>query len=139
MSTRLCLIRDFVQLAAGPDVSQGEGDPNRENSHSYTKLAFHSKGRAVLRAVAKELGLQSGSYDIRSNLGGVGVSGEITLHGESIYISFSQSCCGDVFMYRSCKGRKDCTGGANHWMQWEALYDLPAACEKFKAVMNGSL
>lgn len=130
MSTRT--IKDFVQLAKGGDVTLGEGDPNHENPHSYRKLAFHSKGKAVLRAVAKELGLQSGSYDIRSNLGGVAVSGEMTLHGERIYISLSDM----GFMYRSCQGRKDYTGGANHWMKWDSLLDLPRACQAFKAVMN---
>jgi hypothetical protein len=138
MSRRLCLLRDFVRLANCHNVADGEGDPNHENPHSYTKLAFHSKSRAVLRAVAKELGLQSGSYDIRSNLGGTAVSGEVILHGESIYIVFSQGGMGTQdFMYRSCKGRKDYSGGANQWMKFDDLLDLPKACEKFKRVMGG--
>jgi hypothetical protein len=128
-------IKAFVQLATGGDVTEGDGNPNHENPHSYRKLEFHRLGKQVLRAVAKEMGLQSGSYDIRSNLGGVAVSGEVTLHGESIYIVFSQGGMGTQdFMYRKCNGRKDYTGMANHWMDYDHLADLPAACESFKTV-----
>jgi hypothetical protein len=137
MSTRLCLIRDFVQLAKGGDVTSGEGNPNRENPHSYTKMKFHRLGKQVLKAIAEEMGLQSGSYDIRSNLGGVAVSGEITLHGESIYIQFSLGGSDLEVLYRSCNGRKDYTGGANHWMRWDDLCDLPQACKKFKGLVDG--
>jgi hypothetical protein len=91
-------------------------------------------GRRVLRAIAAELGLQSGTFDIRSNLGGTAVAGEITLHGEHIYIQFSE---GDSFMYRSCEGRKDYTGGANHWMLYDDLLDLPRACETFRLIARG--
>lgn len=133
MSTRLCLLRDFTRLAK-TDVASGDGDPNHENPHSYTKLAYHRMGRRVLRAIAAELGLQSGTFDIRSNLGGTAVAGEITLHGEHIYIQFSE---GDSFMYRSCEGRKDYTGGANHWMLYDDLLDLPRACETFRLIARG--
>ena len=136
MSARLCLLRDFIRLAKGGDVTVGEGDPNHENPHSYTKLKFHRMGKRVLKAVAEEMGLQSGSFDIRSNLGGVAVSGEIMLHGESIYIVFSQGCMGNSFMYRQCNGRKDYTGMANHWMDYDNLADLFAACQEFKRIAN---
>jgi hypothetical protein len=137
MSARLCLLRDFIRLAKGGDVTAGEGDPNHENPHSYTKLKFHRLGKRVLKAVAEEMGLQSGSFDIRSNLGGVAVSGEIILHGESIYIVFSQGGMGTQdFMYRKCSGRKDYTGMANHWMDYDNLADLPTACQEFKRTAN---
>ena len=123
-------IKSFIRLAKS-DVTRGEGDPNHENSHSYAKLAFHSKGRAILRSIAKEMGLQSGTYDIHSNLGGVAVSGEVTLHGEHIYISFSE---GDSFLYRSCNGRKDYTGWSNYWMEYDSLNDLSTACGIFRRV-----
>ena len=134
MSARLCLIRDFIQLSQ-TDVVSGEGDPNHENPHSYTKLKYHSLGKRILRAVAKELGLQSGTYDIRSYLGGTAVAGEITLHGEHIYIQFCEAMNGLEVLYRSCKGRKDYSGGGNHWMKYDDLLDLPKACETFKRVL----
>jgi hypothetical protein len=133
------LIKDFSQLAK-TDVASGDGDPNNENPHSYTKLKYHALGKRVLKALAAELGLQSGTFDIRSNLGGTAVSGEVTLHGEHIYIQFSQGGMGsDILLYRSCKGRKDYSGGGNHWMRYEDLLDLPRACEAFYGVINGSL
>ena len=138
MSARLCLIRDFVALAK-TDVAAGEGDPNHENPHSYTKLKYHSLGKRVLRAIAKELGFQSGTYEVRSNLGGTAVAGEVTLHGEHIYIQFCEPMSGLEVLYRSCKGQKDYMGGGNHWMRYEDLYDLPKACEKFKQIMEEKL
>ena len=133
MSTRLCLIRDFVALAK-TDVALGEGDPNHENPHSYTKLKYHSLGRRVLRAIAKEMGLQSGTYDVRSNLGGAAVAGEVTLHGEHIYIQLCEPINGLEVLYRSCQGRKDYRGGGNNWMRYDDLLDLPQACEAFKRI-----
>ena len=135
MSARLCLLRDFTRLAK-TDVASGDGDPNHENPHSYSKLKYHRLGKRVLKAVAEELGLQSGTFDIRSNLGGTAVAGEITLHGEHIYIQFCEPMNGLEVLYRSCKGRKDCSGGGNHWMQYDELLDLPRACNEFKRVFN---
>ena len=138
MSTRLCLLRDFTQLAK-TDVALGDGDPNHENPHSFTKLKYHALGKRVLKAVAAELGLQSGSYDIRSNLGGTAVAGEITLHTDRIYIQLCEAMNGLEVLYRSCVGRKDYSGGGNHWMRYDDLLDLPRACNEFRRVMNGNL
>ena len=46
------------------------------------KRRFHAAARARLCKLAAELGLPAGSYDLRSNQGGVAVSGEIILHHE---------------------------------------------------------
>ena len=87
------------------------------------KAAFHSKGKAFMRKLAAELGLVKGSFDVRSNMGGIAVSGEITLHSDSLYVQLSESCMhrGGSLLYRSCKGRKDYTGGPNHF---EKMADL---------------
>lgn len=87
------------------------------------KEKFHRLGKRVCRQIADAIGLQEGSFDIRSNKGGIAVSGEVTLHGEHIYIQLSQSCFGnrDRFMYRSCRDRRDYTGGPNRWMDWNDL------------------
>lgn len=39
----------------------------------------------------------------------------------NIYIQLCQGSNRDAFMYRSCKGRKDYTGGPNRWMKWSTL------------------
>ena len=46
------------------------------------KQRFHTAARARLRRLATTLGFPSGSFDLRSNPGGIAVSGEITLHHE---------------------------------------------------------
>ncbi|MBM3624904.1 MAG: hypothetical protein FJX16_06220, partial [Alphaproteobacteria bacterium] len=68
------------------------------------KKLFHQKGRAALRALAKELRLPPNSFDIRSCNGGDAVSGEIILHGESVYIQISQPATGadSGVLIRSC-------------------------------------
>lgn len=89
------------------------------------KVTLHKSGRSWLRYVAEALGLEPGSYDVRSNMGGIAVSGEVTLHGESIYVQLSESCLhpGISIMYRSCKGRKDYTGGSNNFQRLADLVD----------------
>jgi hypothetical protein len=87
-------------------------------SVSYTvneKTVFHRDGMKLLKTLAIELGIEA---DFRSNKGGVAVSGEITLHGDQIYIQlFQPSFAPDSFQFlvRSCKGRKDYSGGMNHF------------------------
>ncbi len=95
-------------------------------SHDFkAKSQFHRLGKAMLEKLAKALGLAKGEYDIRSNMGGDAVSGEVTLHSDTLYVQFSQSCVlPERFMWRTCKGRKDYTGGRNQWMLWTDLEDL---------------
>jgi hypothetical protein len=104
------------------------------------KNDFHSKGRAVLRQIADALGLAKGTYDIRSNTGGIAVSGEVTLHGENIYVQFSQSSLGistlDI-LFRTVKGRKDYTGGRNNFMKFTDLLDFDTAVARIRQVMDG--
>lgn len=105
------------------------------------KKLFHLKGRAALRALAKELRLPPNSFDIRSCLGGVAVSGEIILHGESVYIQISQPATGadSGVLIRSCNGRRDYEGGRNHFTPL-ALLDEPAALAGYvRGVMSGDL
>ena len=55
------------------------------------KVAFHRDGRRFLRALASELWLARGSFDVRSNEGGIAVSGEVTLHSDTLYVQLSES------------------------------------------------
>ena len=54
------------------------------------KRRFHSAARTRLRHLAAELGFSRTSFDLRSNKGGIAVSGEITLHHEHVYIQVCQ-------------------------------------------------
>lgn len=91
-------------------------------SHA-TKVRWHAQARAKLRALARELGLEPGTFDIRSNYAGIAVSGEATLHGNHVYVQVSQPFAGSVtgILYRRCKGRRDYTGERNHFANIEAL------------------
>jgi hypothetical protein len=56
------------------------------------KEQFLKMSRKLAAITAQELGLEQESYDIRVNKAGIAVSGEVTLHGENIYIQFGQGC-----------------------------------------------
>lgn len=84
------------------------------------KRSFHKDSAAYLRLLATSLGLCRSSYDIRSNEGGIAVSGEITLHTDTLYVQISQWAAGHgaslSFLIRGCLSRKDYTGMTNHSM-----------------------
>jgi hypothetical protein len=81
------------------------------------KRAFHTSARRQLKQLAAALGLQPGSYDLRSNTAGVAVSGEITLHADRLYVQVCQSVmgCDYSILFRTCQGRKDYHGGPNNF------------------------
>ena len=87
------------------------------------KRLFHSRARFQLRRVATALRLESGTYDLRSNQGGIAVSGEITLHGDHLYVQVSQSAMGyhSGILFRTCEGRKDYVGGPNNFASLDLL------------------
>jgi hypothetical protein len=84
---------------------------------------FHSRVKSQLRRIATALGLEPGSYDLRSNQAGIAVSGEITLHGDRLYLQVSQSAMGhhSGVLFRTCKGRKDYVGGPNNFASLDLL------------------
>jgi hypothetical protein len=43
------------------------------------KRAFHKRARRRLKELADALGLAPQNYDLRSNVGGIAVSGEVTM------------------------------------------------------------
>jgi hypothetical protein len=89
------------------------------------KKAFHAAAGRQLRRLAAELGFEKGSFDLRSNKAGPAVSGEITLHHEDLYVQVSQSSSGPErwVMIRTCEGRKDYSGGRNHFASIDWLDD----------------
>lgn len=97
-----------------------------ESDLSYNesgKLLFHKEAKSALRKVAKTLQLNSNEFDLRSNKGGIAVSGEVTLHTESLYIQISQSMGQANVLFRSCNGIKDYSGGQNRYVKIESLLD----------------
>jgi hypothetical protein len=88
------------------------------------KEQFLKMARQLAKLTSDSLGLGTGERDIRVNKAGIAVSGEVTLHSDSLYVQFGQSMMGDTFLCRSCKGRKDYVGGVNHFYKWEDLRDF---------------
>lgn len=101
------------------------------------KAKFHRQASAALKQLADELGFAAGSYDLRSNKGGIAVSGEITLHHDKVYVQAFQSVVGgptNGVLIRTCNGRKDYTGGRNNTVSLEMLDDIRALAAKVKQV-----
>jgi hypothetical protein len=91
--------------------------------HKWEKRAFHLAAQKQLRRLADALGLPFGTYNIRSNSGGMAVSGEITLHGDRIYVQVCQPATGHDtgVMFLTCEGRKDYCGGPNNFATLDLL------------------
>jgi hypothetical protein len=102
------------------------------------KRRFHATAQARLRELALTLGFAPASYDLRSNLAGIAVSGEITLHHERVYIQVEQSAMGfdRSILIRTCRGRRDYTGGRNHFAPLPLLDDLPALARRVRTVIT---
>jgi hypothetical protein len=77
--------------------------------------------RWQLRKVAQHLGLRADQYILHSNPGGPGVWGEVILHTDKYYLQASQDQSDLGLLVRSCKGRKDYTGGPNQWVPFTLL------------------
>lgn len=123
---------EFVRLAQAGPVSYDED----------RKAEFHAGAEVVLRRLVKLFGLKAGEYDLRHNQGGIAVSGEITLHTDTLYVKMYQSAVDGAsgkdsgfILWRTCAGRKDYTGGSNHWSKWSELNKLGQLAAKMKAVL----
>ncbi|WP_449470284.1 hypothetical protein [Sphingobium chungangianum] len=81
------------------------------------KRQFHADGRRAMRRLAEALSLPDGSFDVRSNQGGIAVSGEIILHGEEAWVELSLGCMGPdrEVMFRRVRGRTDYIGDRNRF------------------------
>ena len=106
-------LEDFVRLVEA-------GDIHAYNDQAATrKDRFLREGKTILREIAKRMGLQKGSFDVSSNPGGIGVGGDVTLHGERIYVHMDAGQ--DSFYFRRCNGMRDYHGRVNRCMPWPAL------------------
>ncbi|MGC1467907.1 MAG: hypothetical protein WA793_00865 [Sphingorhabdus sp.] len=101
------------------------------------KRAFHREARAALAALARQLGLVPGDYDLRINAGGISVSGEVTLHTETAYVQISCGVMGPgrEILYRRCQGRRDYCGDRNHF----ADIALAVDAERFARILKREL
>ncbi|HET8534127.1 MAG TPA: hypothetical protein VFL74_01110 [Sphingomicrobium sp.] len=100
------------------------------------KRRFHTTARSRLKKLAAELRLAAESYEIRSNKAGIAVSGEITLHHEQFYLQVGQFglSSNHGILIRTSKGRRDFTGGPNHFVALYLLDDVPALAASVRAV-----
>ena len=101
------------------------------------KRRFHAAAQARLRQLARTLSVAPGAFDLRSNHGGIAVSGEITLHHDDIYIQVCQPAtrADTGILIRTCKDRRDYYGGPTRFAPLWLLDDLPALAARVRAVM----
>ena len=87
------------------------------------KRLFHRHARSRLLLLAAALGLGDSDYDVRSNEGGIAVSGEAILHADRLYVQVSQPAtrADTGILFRSCDGRRDYVGGRNHFASLDLL------------------
>jgi len=86
------------------------------------KARFKKEAMALLRKVVKILGLERGTYDLRYNAAGIACSGDATLHADDVYVSFNLDHS-EWVLVRTCKGRKDYTGGPNRQYRFAQLVE----------------
>lgn len=101
------------------------------------KHLFHREARKRLQALAEVLCLPRQSYDIRSNKGGIAVSGEVTLHADHLYVQvcLPATDADSGILIRTCKGRKDYTGDRNNFAPLSCLDDIGALADACLAVL----
>lgn len=103
------------------------------------KLAFHRVAKKYLRRLATTLALPKGSYEVRANLAGIAVSGEVLLHADHLYVMVGQFSFGPpdrVVLYRGCHGRRDYSGMENHYATAEELVATAPLVGRCQQVME---
>lgn len=99
-----------------------------------TKRLFHSEGRAALRRLADALGLDSSAYGIRSDKGGPAVSGEVTLHADTLWVQLSIGPFGPdrEVCFRKVQDRHDHIGERNYWASILELMEPERFAERIR-------
>lgn len=102
---------------------------------------FHIQAERQLRKLADTFGLEPAVYDLRSNEGGIAVSGEVILHCDRLYVHVSQPATGadSGVMFRSCEGRHDYTGGRNHFASLARLHTPVRLARRIREALPGSV
>ncbi|QOT74542.1 hypothetical protein H5V43_21980 (plasmid) [Sphingobium fuliginis] len=98
------------------------------------KRAFHAEGRRALMRLADALGLAPGSFTVRSNQAGPGVSGDVTLRGDEVWVQLSVSLMGPdhEICFRRVQGRDDHIGERNNWASVRELLDPVRLCHRIR-------
>ncbi len=101
------------------DLSYVYGE--RESVPNGAKKEFLKKSAAFLRALGKDLGFTE--MEVRTNPGGIAVSGEISLYGmwgkgNGVFFEITQPVTWPPgkFLYRAITHIKDTKGSKNQWL-----------------------
>jgi hypothetical protein len=107
-----------------PGKSQASAFKKPVAYDAEAKRAFHTQARRRLRLLGTTLDLTRDAYDLRTTKAGIAVSGEITLHGDRIYVQVSQPATGhdSGILFRACEGREDYVGRANNFASLDLLH-----------------
>jgi hypothetical protein len=98
------------------------------------KRLFHMHARRRLLELAASLGFAPCAFDLRSNEGGIAVSGEVTLHADHLYVQVSQPATGSDtgVLFRSCRDRRDYVGGVNNFASLDLLHQPATLARRIK-------
>lgn len=100
----------------------------KESGPNGDKKVFLDTGKAFLRALAKDLDLQE--VKVAANPGGIAVSGDCSLYGmwedSGIHISLGHIISNHelIFLFRSIRNMRDCSGGRNMFLTRKDLEEL---------------
>lgn len=88
------------------------------------KVAFHKQAKKLLTEVASRLEV-TGKYRLDTNMAGIAICGETTLHTDHLYIQASDDSSGNGnrLLFRTCKSQKDFSGGPNNYISFSDLAD----------------
>lgn len=123
----------------GQDLSYIYGE--KESGPNGAKREFLLKGRAFLRALAKDLGFRESN--VSSNKAGIACSGEVYLYGmwgdeNGLLVMLEQMTgVGACVLYRSIKDIKDrAPGGGNHFISLRefSTCGYEALCAKLRGM-----
>ena len=98
------------------------------------KDLFHADGRRAMRDLAVALALPDGSYTIRSNRSGRSVSGEITLHGEEVWVQLSLGALGpeNEVTFRRVRGQHDHLGDRRRFAPLRELLNAERFADRLR-------
>lgn len=103
--------------------SRGSCSYNEDNKEMFRKAST-----GILKELAPLIG--GTKKDVRFNAGGIAVSGDATLHTDNFYISMNADMGSSLgILARTCKHKKDYTGGGNNWIPFRELADLHRVAE----------
>ena len=87
----------------------------------YSNKKKKKRKKKVLKELASVLELPE--CKVRSNIGGIAVSGEVILHSNSLYVLISQFSLKPNVLVRSCKSMTDYVGGSNNYFSVIDLFN----------------